>query len=193
MLRTITFLVAIIFATNLYAQRDRTYVPDMPYDKNGQINYTEVMHIGDVSKEQFYFRAKAWFTETFRNANEVIQMDSKAAGTVIGKGNRNVYLETAFAPVEVTLHYTVKIFCKDGRYKYEITDMVYSGWVEGYRWEENVESMFTEESIYKKNGKTRWKWVQYMQLTEESCEELIESIKKRMAKEIGMSSGGDDW
>lgn len=193
MFRVITFLVAMCIASSLYAQRDKSYVPDMSYDKNGQITYTEVMHIGDVSKEQFYYRAKAWFAESFKDPKEVIQMDSKEAGTVIGKGNQTVYFETAMAPVEVKLHFTVKIFCKEGRYKYEITDLAYSGWSEGFRWEKNVEKMFTEKEIYKKNGKTRWRTVQYMQLTEETCEDIAASIIERMAKDIGLSSSGDDW
>ena len=173
---------------------DKSYVPEIPYNSKEKVSYTEVVQVPDATREQLYLRAKAWFSNAFKDSKEVIQMDDRESGTIMGKGNKTIWLETAFVPVEVTLHFTVKVFCKEGRYKYEITDMSYSGWVESYHWKSTTEEMFDDSKVYKKNKKTRWKYVQYMQKTEKACEDIANSIKAKMKEEIGSGgSDGDDW
>lgn len=193
MLRISLLILCLCCSFNVAAQDiDKSYIPELPYDDNNRVNYTEVVPISDVNKEQLYFRAKAWFSNVFKDSKEVIQMDSKEAGTIIGKGNQNIYLQILGMPSEVRCHFTVKIFCKDARYKYEITNISFSGWSEGQRWEKEVEVMCSDKSVYKKNGKVRSIPLQYMQQTEKACKDIADSIKAKMQEEIG-GGNGDDW
>jgi hypothetical protein len=82
-----------------------------------------------LSSNELYLRARAWFAESYRSAQDVIQMDDKENGKIIGKGNIR-YTSRIFVGSEGTkgwIRYTISIQVKDGRYRYEITDFYHEG------------------------------------------------------------------
>ena len=94
--------------------------------KNGVVIYTDVVDVdSSIKKDELYNRAKAWFVTEYKSANAVLQMQDKDAGIIMGKGifeaGYNMGLMVGFQIVSV--YHTVKIFIKDGKYKYEITDL----------------------------------------------------------------------
>lgn len=90
------------------------------------ITYTEVVPLAGVSKTELYTRARQWFSEAYKSADNVIQMDDKQAGIIIGKALFRFKSGVAFsAIVEGVINYTVKISVKEGRYKYEITNFIH--------------------------------------------------------------------
>lgn len=52
--------------------------------------YTGIVQVAGVSKEELYTRARSWFVKTYKDADVVIQMDDKDAGKIIGKGRFGV-------------------------------------------------------------------------------------------------------
>jgi hypothetical protein len=76
------------------------------FSQNSRTNVVSVD--STILKETLYSNALSFFAINFKSANNVIQMSDPISGKVIGKGivdNRDV---------------TISIFCKDGRYKYDI-------------------------------------------------------------------------
>jgi len=76
-----------------------------------QTSKSEAVYHSDstASKAELYSNALSFFAINFKSANTVIQMADPISGQVIGKGivnGRDV---------------TISIFCKDGRYKYDIS------------------------------------------------------------------------
>ncbi len=145
---------------------------------NGEINYTEVVSLdSSIKKDELYYRAKKWFADTYKSANDVIQMQDKDAGTLIGKGIFVVQYILNFMghadPADVS--HTVKIYTKDGKYKYEITDFS-----DRYYTEEWLSVPINNKPpIGNKKNKLKF-------LTEVNAKvlELIESLKKAMGKPI---------
>lgn len=92
-----------------------------------KLNYTKVIQVDGVSKDELYTRAINWFTNSFRNANNVIQINDKQNGQITAKAhfvyNPNFFVGSG--PVKGYIRYTLSIYVKDGRYKYEITDFVH--------------------------------------------------------------------
>lgn len=93
--------------------------------------YSEVVELPGKTSEQLYSTAREWFAEMFNSANNVLQMDDPIAGKLIGKGTTHVsesYVTGGIASIPVTLdwypNFTIKIYIKDGRYKYELTDIL---------------------------------------------------------------------
>jgi len=92
--------------------------------------YTEVVEVKGKTADQLYSSAREWFAETFNSANDVLQMDDPTAGKLIGKGYTvisesyvtKVALMQIPGQIDFKLWYTVKIYIKEGRYKYEIKD-----------------------------------------------------------------------
>ena len=98
-----------------------------PRDENGNIIYTDVISIDSVNSKDLYNRAHTWFANNFNSAKSVIQLEDKEVGKIIGKGYFVAGIEKSSAgvfktPIMVSVHFTVDIQTKDGRYKYLFTD-----------------------------------------------------------------------
>lgn len=59
---------------------------EVALDKNAALAWSEVIPAEGVNKEKLYVILNYWYTMTFNNANAVIQLNDKDAGTIIGKG-----------------------------------------------------------------------------------------------------------
>lgn len=95
----------------------------LPIDSDTKkITYQEVVHVDSTSKDELYTRAREWFARNFVSSKEVLQMEDRAAGKIIGKGSADGYATFQKASVGYWLHYTISITIKEGRYRYEITD-----------------------------------------------------------------------
>ncbi|MDQ1770429.1 DUF4468 domain-containing protein [Labilibaculum sp. A4] len=85
--------------------------------------FTEVIEAPDKTADQLYSSARGWFAETFKSADDVLQMDDPVSGKLIGKGFSKVPIKAAGMIVEIKMQYTIKIFVKDGRFKYDISNI----------------------------------------------------------------------
>ena len=90
--------------------------------ENGRVTYTEVVEVEGASKDQLFARAKKWFATTYKSSNDVIQLDDKENGEIVGKGNFGI---TYYAR-NPHIGHTISILVKDGRYKYAITGFTYT-------------------------------------------------------------------
>lgn len=97
------------------------------HEKDGVIMYTDVVVVdSSLTKAELFNRAKAWIASTYKSANAVIQMEDKDAGILIGKGVFVVNWSTALIKnLSTDVPHTIKLLFKNGRYKYEITDLSY--------------------------------------------------------------------
>lgn len=80
------------------------------------------MEVLGVTKDQLYTRAYEWLAKAYRSANDVIQMQDKEAGRLVGKGTTTVRVRGVSAGY---VRHTFTIYLKDGRYKYVLTDLVH--------------------------------------------------------------------
>jgi hypothetical protein len=91
--------------------------------KDGKVNYSGVVNVDSVNKTELYNRAKHWLVETYKSAKDVIQIDDKENGEVIGKVFFEIYwTNTFYSGLNINIWHTLKIQVKDGRFRYEITD-----------------------------------------------------------------------
>lgn len=101
----------------------------LPKNEHGKVEYTEVVKVDSTSKSSLYSSAQLWFVETFKDANEVIQLQDKENGELIGKGlfyipsNRFGYTTIGLGIVR----FQVQITVKEGRYKYSFTNFNHEG------------------------------------------------------------------
>jgi len=103
----------------------------LPIDSlSNKIIYTDVVYVDSLtSKLELYLRAREWFAKTYKSATNVIQMEDKESGKIVGKALLNVYMTTFVGSKEDGgyINYTITLYVKDGRYKYEITDFYHTG------------------------------------------------------------------
>ena len=163
-----------------------------------RITYAGVVQVPGVSQAELYTRAKLWFAETFKSGKDVIQADEKEAGIVQGKGwsPAEAHLLGKNLPVsELRLWHTVKLACREGRYRYEITD--FKSGVAGAGEQSTMEDLLaTWVKAATKNGKPTKHALANDELHQavSNCGNgLAASIKEGMARKPGSTSNGKDW
>jgi hypothetical protein len=164
-------------------------IDELPKDDNGNLNFHEVVQVDSASKEQLYLRAKVFFANAFNSAKDVIQMDDREAGIIIGKGWDNIFIKIALHQVPLKMWYSVKIQSKDGRYKCEVYDISYQGEtsVRGY-----PADVFSNKNYFKANGQPRDVNEKYKLETIRKANEVLDAVQSAMrASSLGTKK--DDW
>jgi hypothetical protein len=125
-----TFIMG-VFSLHSFAQ-----VEKLPIDSlTKKVKYEGIVEIVNTPKNELYIRTKNWLSDNFKDAKKVIETDDKEAGLIIGKGTDSflwhqvVILQkrkkndTVSTLVDGEISFTVKIYLKDNKAKYIITDI----------------------------------------------------------------------
>jgi len=126
--RLISFTALVLFMVSKISAQNSN-LPKFPIDNiTNKITYLEVVYLDSTSnKQDLFLRAKEWFAKTFNSANNVIQMQDKKEGILIGKGSFEVFITSlGMKNGGNYFNFTLSVYFKDGRYKYEFTDFTYS-------------------------------------------------------------------
>jgi hypothetical protein len=78
------------------------------------------------SAAELYRTAERWFVDSFKDAQEVIQLRDTVTHTLIGKGAKAIpYVVTkpAYASAPMAMRYSVEVSTKKGRYRMRIYDV----------------------------------------------------------------------
>lgn len=91
------------------------------------LTYTEVVELPGQTKEQLFVKARHWFTNTFRDSKEVLEINDKETGELSGKGIiKSRWHYKQFGKREAypaTVFFHISIWVKDSKYKYAITHL----------------------------------------------------------------------
>lgn len=168
MKRIFVLIVLILLSQSIFSQEKLNEI--LPLE-NGNVIYTEVVEVQNVDKKELYSRAKKWIVLKYKSANDVIQLDDKEDGTIIGKGNFNIKYYSRNPKIE----HTIQIETKDGRFKYSISNFIYSD-IRGdtFAIEKFPKSWFGENKLY--------------QALDEKTQTIIADLKKSIETE-----SKDDW
>lgn len=106
-----------------------TVYDSLPRDASGDIVYTDVVKLDDsISAQQLYSKAKLFIAENFKNAKSVTDFSDDEAKILIKKAVVPVLLKTFLGSNVVQYcSFTLKIECKDNRYRYTIDNIAYVG------------------------------------------------------------------
>jgi hypothetical protein len=102
----------------------------LPKNSDGVIEYSEVVYLdSSASKEAIFSAARSWFSATFKDGSEVLQIQDKEAGELVGKGNFSIPSSRfGYTAIGVGIvWFNVSIYSKNGRYKYSITNFIHEG------------------------------------------------------------------
>lgn len=119
LLGTATFFLT----SSTFGQKD---TPNFPIDSlTAKIVYSDVIHVDTLAKKQELFsKVREWFAKAYKSSTNVIQMEDKESGKIVGKALMQVYYKNR---PNGYINYTLSIQVKDGRYKYEVTDFYHTG------------------------------------------------------------------
>lgn len=160
--------------------------------------FTDVVKIDSISKNELYNRAKLWFATTFNSSKDVLQIEDKDSGQLVGNSLFK-YSPTVFnasARTVGNIKFTIKIFVKDGRYKYEFTNFIHES--NSYSAYGGLDfGLITTDKTCpnpKKNMLSGWNdkvWLDIKNQIEINIIPLIESLKKGML--VQSETVKSDW
>lgn len=115
---------------------------------NGVVCYTDVIKVDSTNADNLYKRAKYWFTDVFKSAKDVIQLDDPTNKTIIGKGLVTTWGSPGlFNPsVKMYINFKLTVSAKDNRYKYELTDITVEYFMQTGRYNYSLPNLFEYNS-----------------------------------------------
>jgi hypothetical protein len=119
--------LTLLSVSTVFGQKD---TPILPIDSlTGKITYSEVVYVDSLAnKQELFSRVREWFAKAYQSSTNVIQMEDKERGKIIGKALMQVYHKALGSNYPSGyINYTISIYVKDGRYKYEVTDFHHTG------------------------------------------------------------------
>ena len=163
--------------------------PQMPIDDVSKlITYTEVVEEPGMNKDTLYNRTTRWFKSYFKNPLEAIKKSDPEARII--EGGYRFMLKRPEAgsnkqPVPMVdaglVNYKLKVMCKDGKFKYEVTSMSWkqTSYFPIERW------MDTEAKGYDPN------YALYLKQTDEFVKSMIKSLETFIETDPAVKK--DDW
>ncbi|MFO0468781.1 MAG: DUF4468 domain-containing protein [Bacteroidota bacterium] len=178
----LTFLLSLLMVCNIGIAQFKT----IPVDSlSKKVLFTEIVLVDSTSKSVLYSRAREWFVHTFKSADDVIQMEDKESGKIIGKAYSEITLPPILGVTTVTkMYFTISVFLKDNRFKYEIGGIFYKSnpTAQAPSQETTPEDWYNPETkMYKSNGKEKPINRGYYDRTLESINSIIKSLKSAMS------------
>jgi hypothetical protein len=156
----------------------------LPTDSvTGKTLFMGIVKVDSVSKDELYNRASTWFAKSFNSAQNVLQKNDRVDGVLIGRALFLHYMKGLLGEniqPGNAINYTISVYTKDGRYKYEITDFIY----------DNSPYGSSEIRTTKPNFQTKKYWNNVKQHCLDEANLLISSLKEEMNKPV---SSKNDW
>jgi hypothetical protein len=186
-LKTIFFFV--IGTSTINAQQAAVQTPKMPIDEvTNLITYTDVVEEPGMNKDTLYNRALRWTKGFFKNPIDAVKKADAEARVIEGGYRFKISRpepNSKKQPVPMVdaglVNYKYKIFSKDGKFKYEITN---------FSWQQN--SYYPLER-WMDNKATNYdpNFALYLKQTDDFIKDLIKSLEK--AIETDPVKKKDDW
>lgn len=160
------------------------------------LKYSEVIQVDSASANELYNRAKFWLASSYNSSKDVLQIDNKNDGQILGKALfsfNQTFLDRS-GQTKGSIKYTISITVKDGRYKYEVTEFIHEPI--GNEYGKMSFGLITTDSQCptppsRSIGWCNKVWADIKNQIEEKIPSMIVSLKRGMKKQT--QSGKDDW
>lgn len=164
----IVIIVLSLVSNPLFAQSsraDRLDIDKIMAFTDGDYHFTEVVSADGISFNDLFTNAITWVSKLFSNPKSVIQLQDKDAGLLVIKG-----ISSHNSTSTTTFKLTIQV--KDGRYKYDLTDIITA-----YDFSDIGETVApTRMSDWLKNNPTGWK-----SKFNDEFGAILSSLKKEMS------------
>lgn len=178
-LDAIAMIIALCLANSSWGQI-------LPVDSiTGRVTYTGVLHVDSTSAEELFNRATLWYASTFPSAKAAMELSDRQAGVIVSdpKVNFPAYfiMNNGTRRESGSVRFSLKIQCKEGRFKYTLTDLVHVH-PQGY----TIPFEVTSQLSYR-----QYLWTSLKNEANKSVVQLIQSLSKSMTSRTIVDGG--DW
>lgn len=174
-------LFTVFTAITAFCQND-----SLPRNAQGNYEYTGVVNVDSASADKLYSNAKIFVVDAFKSGKDVTQLNDDNSKTAAGTGSiQIVFKGISMAAVDKFVKFKFFIQCKNGRYKYTISNFQFA--MIGTQLNANV---LLEDEKRLKHYATKNMRAQLFQEVSMNMDQLIEHLKKDMASQTALTK---DW
>lgn len=176
-------LIFVLISWNVNAQGNSDKMPVNAETK--LVSYSKVIPVDSVDKNELYYRALTWASTYYNNPTDVIREKEASVGRIVCKHRfkiTNPPNKDGFEKDAGLVAYTLTIQVKEGRYKYDLTEINWKQ-VSYYpieRWMDIKAAGYEKEYEY------------YLKLTDENVKKIITDLEKAMTVSTKKVKK-DDW
>ena len=188
MRKAVSLLCMVLMSFVVSAQDKTTTVAPfkVPVDSiTKKITYEGVVDVKGVAAGELYQRINAWFQSYYKNPSEVIRENDSTNHKMIGKPRfrlSNLPDKNGVRTDGGVTQYTITVAARDGRFKYEITDV---------NWKQL--SVFPAEKwMDTKSASYAPVYNEYLQQLDKTAQEVIADLKKAVT-EAKPVKNKDNW
>jgi len=132
--RVVLVLVVMAFSTVCWADSTDTVKAVVPKDtswvsKTGSLEFGGIVQVPGLSGRDLYSRLEVWFAQSFKSANNVLQVRDKESCTLVGSALFRYYPVVLVSStwIQGVVRYDVKMECREGRFKYTVGNFCHEG------------------------------------------------------------------
>ena len=93
----------------------------LPIDADGAIYYEGVVKVDStISRQEIHQAVREWFVSNYVSGKDVLQVDDKEAGKILGKGIHRYQFINGINISEVALTFVLSVEAKDGKFRYKM-------------------------------------------------------------------------
>jgi|GEM_PF-925764 len=182
MKKTILMTLLAMLCLSATAQIKDTVGLNLPI-VDGKIVYEGIVDIPGTTKNDLYQNAQQWFVDFFKSSKDVIQNQDKDNGLVVGKGMLDFNARVGLGMSMVQHNkLTVKIICKDNKYKYSVYDMILYPPEGNEKYSTPFDNLYGKLIGTVKIGGTKSAIKDILKKNDIEVKKMIESIKMAMSK-----------
>jgi hypothetical protein len=159
------------------------------------IKFSTVINTDSVGKAALFSTINVWFASTYNSAQDVIQMNDPATGTIVGRGLIPYKTgKITYACFDGHISYTISVYVKENRYKIELTNFTQitkpgASPFCGLGLITNAE-LFAKPSM--RTRPQNWVWVDIKVQAEKYSNDIFKSLEQKTLN-IGKANGADDF
>ncbi len=180
-------IICLLFLfTVIVAKAQNTAAPKMPVDeKTKLISYNKVVELSDVSSDDLYKRALNWANTYYKNPRDVIRENNRVDSKIVCKARFKVMNppdKKGFSTEGGVVQYTLNLQFKDGRYKYDLTEVNWKqqSYYPIEKWMDTGNAYYKPEFAF------------YLKQVDDTAKEIISSLDKAV-KTKPVPDKKDDW
>lgn len=91
----------------------RISLKKLPTGENKEVAFISELKFNSSPRTKIYTKLKIWIADTWKSANDVIQVDNKEGGSVLLKGLSNIYVSNNGYQSKLKLWYTIEFKIND--------------------------------------------------------------------------------
>jgi hypothetical protein len=90
-------------------------------------SFEKIILVDSINKASIFISINEWFAKTYNSANDVIQINDKEEGIIIGNGIIIYnYGKVSYSCSEGSLKYSIKVSVKNNKYKIELSNFIHT-------------------------------------------------------------------